>query len=250
MTIEPQIKNIIEKLNPNWFNELKEEFVNHPFYDKGSESIDDSIQEYASGYDPETGEIVEDVYDVVIQATLAEYAWQGKDFYISHEEELDLVPKANSLNPDIVAAIEPLLIHINDIQGKYNLIGLVRQYMTGKGNELKQQLDDSNYHDVIDYCIYKLKVGISEKYISIARAHDTIAVYEDKLLFDLSQKELAVLLALLVDCDFIHGTKYNNNHLNFFRKYFHFKNQKAGNNFQRAIEVGLRARKKINTSLR
>lgn len=236
MTIEPQIKNIIEKLNPNWFNELKEEFVNHPFYNKKSKFIDDTFQQTASGYDRETGEEVEDDYDVVITATLAEYAWQGKDFYIAHEEGLDLVLKANSLIIEIFEIIEPLLIHINDIKGKHNLIVLISQAMRGKGDELKKRLDDGDYHDVIDYCIYKLRVGLSEKYISIAKAHDTIANYEDKLVFNISQKQLAVLLALLVRCDFIHGSEYYN-HMDFFRKYFYFKNQKAENNFQRAISI-------------
>jgi len=99
------------------------------------------------------------------------------------------VLKAKSLIPDLIAIIDPLLCEINDIKEKHNLIILVIQFMIEQSTELKKQLDESGYHDVIDYCIYKFRLGLLKKYISISKAHDTIAVYEDKLLFDLSKKE-------------------------------------------------------------
>ena len=77
-------------------------------------------------------------------------------------------------------------------------------FIVNEGEELKTQSYEASYHELIDYCIYNFKIAISNKYRSIRTAHDTIAEYEDKLYFDMSQKELAVLLAVLIRAGYIH----------------------------------------------
>lgn len=237
MNIESQIQSIVGELNSIWFNKLKEEFVRHPFYNEKSGFIDDAIQRADSIYDPETGESIEYGYDVVIQATLPEYAWKGERFFISDEEDFDLVLKANSVTPQIFAIIEPLLNETSNLKDKYNLIRTVTNIIIENGEILKKEFSDKSYEEVISYCIQMIRVEINKKYKNISRAHDTFAIYEDKLLFNLNQKELAFLLTLLVKCNFIEGTNFNNNHLDFFRKFFYFKNQKESNRFQKAKDI-------------
>jgi hypothetical protein len=237
MSIEPQIKQLIGKLNPKWFADLNDEFVKHPFYNKKTQFIDDVVQEHAWGYDPETGEVDDDVYDVVIQATLNEFAWRGEHYGYNYpeEEEEYLVFKAQSLTSKIFELTDPILKEVNDIKDKHNFIVSVVRYMVDAGEELKTQLNDGLYHDAIDYCIHRFRVEISDKYRSIKKAHDTIVEYEDRLYFDMSQKELAFLLAVLIRSGFIQGASAKNSTVySFFSKYFYFKNQKADNTFQRA----------------
>lgn len=242
MSIEPQINELIGKLHPRWFHELKDEFVKHPFYNKKTQFIDDVVQEQAYGYNPETGEVDDDVYEVVIQATLQEFAWRGEEYgynygYLEEHEDY-FVLKAKSLTARLIEIVEPLLPEINDLKDKHTLIVSAVQFMVAAGNDLKAQLNDVSYHEVIDYCIHCFRMEISTKYRSIKKAHDTIISYEDKLYFDLSQKELAFLLAALIRSGIIHGASDKNSTFqHFFSKYFYFKNQKAGNTFQRATGI-------------
>lgn len=240
MSVEPQIKQLFQKLNPKWFSVLKDEFINHPFYNKNLKIISDVVQEQASGYDPETGEGVDDVYDVVIEATLPEYAWCGADhgFYCPEQCENYFILKATSLTPNLFEIVEPLLTEINDLKDKNTLLELVVKFIIEAGYDLKKQLNEAFYHEVIDHCVHCFRVALSTKYSSIKKAHDTIVSYEDKLYFDLSQKELAFLLATLIRSGFIYGASDRNSTFqNFFSKYFYFKNQREGNLFNRATGI-------------
>ena len=111
MRLEPQIKQLIGKLNLTWFIKLKDEFIKHPCYNENTKSIDETFQQPAFAYDPSTGEMTDDVYETLIQATLTEYGWRGEDYpmTLSEEDEDSLVLKAKSVTGEIIGILIPWL---------------------------------------------------------------------------------------------------------------------------------------------
>jgi hypothetical protein len=240
MSIESQIKSAVAKLNRTWFIGLKAEYIAHPFYDRETGMLKGSFTEYLGGFNPDTGELVDEFVDVLVQATLPEFAWEGALYASELPEELQLptVHKARFVPEKIFEIVEPILGEIKDIKQRYNLIESVVKYIVDCSEELKSQETDVSYHEVVDHCIRLIRLIVSNKYKLIKKAHDGIVDYDDKLYFDMTQKDLSFLLALLIRSHFIYGWSTKNSTVNaFFSKYFYFKNQKAGNSFQRAKDI-------------
>src|SRR5207249_6547878 len=84
------------------------------------------------------------------------------------------------------------------------------------------------------------------KFRSISLAHDSVAGFEDHLNFNMSQKDLAMLLCILIKADFVDDYYASGSSApQFFSKYFYFKNQKADNDFTRASGIN----KKISEAM-
>ena len=170
MSIEPEIRKIVGKLNPSWFTQLKQEFSEHPLYNKKTQIIDEAVREYAQSYDPQTGELIDEVFDVQIQATLAEYAWKGEDYGIYFEGYEDhFVVKATTLTAKLIEILRPILFEANGIKDKYTFLVSVHECMVEVVTDLKNELNDASYHEVIDYCVQHFIVEIFKEYQSIKK---------------------------------------------------------------------------------
>jgi hypothetical protein len=250
MSLETPIKETIGKLNAEWFIGVKTEFEQSPFYDKGSKTIDDAI-EYPLFWDAETGEEDEEKRKrpetITIQSTLPEYSWKGLPLSLSGiNPDEEPIYKARSLANEILDAAAVLLKEASGINERQQVILAVTQSMRDEADSLKSSKKDGDYHTVIDYCISQLIYQLTHKYWATQRAHDTISEFEDRLVFDLKQKELAFLLAILIRAGFLAGANEKGATFNhFFSKYFYFKNQREGNSFTRAIAIN----KKISDAL-
>jgi hypothetical protein len=235
MSIELQIRQLIGKLSAAWFIELKKEFEKHPFYNNVSCKIDYVYQQTFQGYDFEKDEMTDDIVDIAVEATLPEYAWRGEE-YPYEVEDKDLVIKGDRLASEIIEILDKLLKETSSTQDKYKLIKSVVGFVKEQAEELKGEFQEANYLEAIDYCVYLLRIEITNKYVTIKYAHEVIQKYDEKLVFDLSQNELAFLLAVLLRANFFQGTNTKSFSYDFFRKYFYFRNQKEGD-FSRATII-------------
>lgn len=236
MSIETTIKGIISKLSPEWFTSIKKEFELNPFYNKATGVIDIGIEEDEYSWDLDTAEEAGSKRTILIQCSLPEYSWKGIPISLSNEnDQPQSIFKAKMLSKEIVDSINVLLKEFTDLEAKDQLIVSTVKYMEEEASSLKIKFDDKYYHDILDYCIKQFRFLLSWQYGDIKKAHDTIPEFKDGLFFDLSLKELAFLLAVLIRAEFIQGSKENGEtFVHFFSKYFYFKNQKKGNSFDRA----------------
>ncbi len=243
MNSQMSISQIIGKLNVEWFAAVKAEFEGSPFYNSKSKMIDDAIEEYPLYWDAQTGEEDEEKskkpVTINIHAELPEYSWNGlPNRFLNLNEDDEPVLKAKSLFSDIANVVGLLLNEASGISEKQRVVLAVKQSISEAADILKSTVKNTDYHAAIDYCISEFIHFLSQKYWSVQAAHDTISEFEEKLLFNMNQNELALLLTVLSRADFIHGGSEKESAAHhFFSKYFYFKNQKQNKTFTRAVHI-------------
>lgn len=243
MNSENSIEQIISKLDAEWFAAVKAEFEGSPFYDSKSKTIGDAIKEYPLYWDAQTGKEDEEKskkpVTVKFHAELPEYSWNGlPNRFLNMSEDDEPVFKGKSFLHDVTEIVGQLLNEASGIYEKQRVVLAVKQSINDEAEVLKSKVKDADYHTIIDYCISQLIHFLSQKYWSVQAAHNTISEFEEKLLFNMNQNELALLLTVLSRADFIHGgIEKESAARHFFSKYFHFKNQKEGGAFTRAKDI-------------
>ncbi len=256
MSLKESINKIISKLDEKWFTTVKAEFESNPFYNNESKMIDDAIEEYdilSDPYDETTNEKEEKeekddkVRTLLIRSTLPEYSWKRLPIRLTNiNPEEDAIFEASSLTEEVIFAVDELFSSMTGIRDKHQLIVTAVKYIQEEASTLKSKANDSEYSECIDYCVLQFRYKLSQKYGVIKRAHDTIGEFEDRLVFELKQKELAFLLAVLNRAGFLEGANEKGSTINhFFSKFFYFKNQRESNSFTRATSIG----KKISEAM-
>ena len=215
-----KIKQLVSQLNYKWYKEIKQIFENEQSYVKTKD-----ILEYMNYDEPE-------------KIDLKSYCWAyyspGHDYY-----EPDSIIDGSSVSGEILKELDKMIQEIKTDEAKDNIISAVRDNVTDTIEDLqKGHPQDSEYLEVLDYYLLQIRKGIHDEYGEFKHAFTIATNYQDKLKFELKLDELAVLLQILFNEGFIHtSTAKDFTYLTFYKKYFHFKNQRKGNAYSPATEI-------------
>ena len=223
-----KIEQLISQLDSTWYEKKKYWFEKEPLYNHKHGIIYD-VFEGSYWQDEAEGPVKEP--DTVIDIDFKKYCWNS--YYPGC---LDSNEGSNEVYPtDLKRVVSGILIEINQMISqvitddvKYNIIMQSRETMIEKVEYmLTLQPDNIEYIETLKDFLQRARIDLHNEHKQFKEAYEAAKKYQDKLVFDLKQEELAALLYILYKADFFHqSTTGDTVFLDFCRKFFYFQNQK------------------------
>lgn len=220
MDIDSAVINSLNKLDKNWYQQKRKQFIKNPHYDEKKDRIVYPSEYYLD--EDENGFPISEYCEVEVD--FIEYSW---DFFAQKNQF--------PISSIFIAfeIVDSLRTNVCQVLRPKDAIDLIREVFRCISDEIKtiksntKGLDE--YHSCVNY-FYKQLVAYTESNLSSVKIAASIEVPDSTLDFNINQEELAALIAILIQCDILTNDPQSNDKLKihaFIKIYFRYFNLKS-----------------------
>lgn len=166
------VKNLVSKLNYEWFKEKSIFFLKEGLYNEEHGKIYDIIT-YSESIEDNEANFEEEIMDIVVDIDLAKYCWDSY-FYGSNGEHLlnsesesiyKILPvDAIDISHEILWIINNYIEKFTDVKAIDIIIKKVMETMRGTVSELQKSTNDPSYIKVLNEFVVKSTSKINEDF--------------------------------------------------------------------------------------